>query len=237
MKKVNSIILALVMLVSVSACGKKDVKKTDPNVGVEDAGYYVIEKAIENGETVTAEEFAETDHEEEEGELPFTVATDKPASPASGGDSVGDVSGERINTGIIGALCPEGWKSYDVADYLSDDDQAMDLTRLVFNKGAQTEEDQYSTPAIEISYHDKDSYFTPPQPEEYFVDSPMEWGPVELSGRSWEGFVDLVRGDSYIWAKEGDYHLLVILWQESQENPVFLEDADVEAIISSIGIE
>ena len=71
------------------------------------------------------------------------------------GNAVGNVSGERIDTGIISALCPDGWKSYDVADYFSDDDDAIDPTRLEFHKGAQTPDDQFFKPGIDISYYDK----------------------------------------------------------------------------------
>lgn len=156
---------------------------------------------------------------------------------SSGGDSVGDVSGERISTGVISALCPDGWKSYDVTDFFSDDEDAIDLAGLQFNKGAQTEDDKYLTSGIEISYFDKDSYFMEPTPENYMVDNPEDWGPMELSGRTWIGFKDLDRGDTFIWSQEGDYHLLVTLFIDSSDDKLSMEDAEVQAIISSIGIE
>ena len=60
---------------------------------------------------------------------------------------------------------------------------------------------------------------------------------MELSGRNWQGFKDLDRGDTYIWSKEGDYHLMVIVFIESDGDKLSMEDAEVQAIISSIGIE
>lgn len=160
-----------------------------------------------------------------------------PDQPASGGESVVSGDGERISTGVISALCPDGWKSYDVTDFFSDDEDAIDLARLQFNKGAQTEDDKYLTSGVDISYFDKDSYFMEPTPEVYMVDNPEEWGPMELSGRNWQGFKDLDRGDTYIWSKEGDYHLMVIVFIESDGDKLSMEDAEVQAIISSIGIE
>lgn len=113
-------------------------------------------------------------------------ATEEKAVSQSGGDSVGDITGERINTGIISALCPDGWKSYQVADCFSDDEDAIDLTMLKFHKGAQGEDDKYFTPGVEISYYSKDSYFLEPTPTNYLIDNFEDWGPMELAGRSWK---------------------------------------------------
>ncbi|HZJ83595.1 MAG TPA: hypothetical protein VFD57_07280 [Clostridia bacterium] len=67
MKKVASIILALMMLASLAACGSKDLadKNDDPNVVPSspisngDAGHYVLVEAIEDGETITGDELRE----------------------------------------------------------------------------------------------------------------------------------------------------------------------------------
>ncbi len=70
MKRIGSIILALIMLVSLAACDSKDgADKGDgpdvvniapsPSIASEDAGYYVLVEAIEGGETVTGNELQE----------------------------------------------------------------------------------------------------------------------------------------------------------------------------------
>lgn len=67
MKKLASIILVLIMLINLLACGNKDATgnsdepnvETSPSKTVENPGYYVLVEAIEDGETMTGDKLRE----------------------------------------------------------------------------------------------------------------------------------------------------------------------------------
>lgn len=169
-------------------------------------------------------------------ELDYVSSVKKDTNSGSNKDGIGDISGERINTGIISALCPDGWKSYDVTDYFSDDD-AVDLTRLEFHRGAETEDDKFFKAGVNIDYFDKNSYFSEPKPSDYGAENFEILEDKEFSGRTWQGFIDLDTSSTYIWTKEADYYLSAVIYIASDEDSISIEDPEVEAIIASIGIQ
>lgn len=150
--------------------------------------------------------------------------------------SVADVPGERVDAGNISALCPEGWKSYPVADIFSDDDDAVDPDALEFRKGAESEDDKYLTPGLKITYYGEDYSLMDIDSENYFGGKFEVWGPVGLGGRTWEGLVGLENDEKFaiVQAKGGDDKFDAMIQLEDGGQIISLEDDDVLAILASI---
>ena len=109
-----------------------------------------------------------------------------------------------------------------------------DTDKLKFNKFAQTEDDQYVTPGMEIRYHGANSTFFRPDKDRF--DNPEVLAPMKIGGRTWEGIAGLSSGNkqALIWAEDGDDEFLIAILLEYGGKKISLQDADVQAIIASI---
>lgn len=151
--------------------------------------------------------------------------------------SVADVTGETIDAGRVSALCPDGWESFGMPDLFSDDKDAMVTNILVFRKGAKSDED-YSNPGIKISYYGENETFYKLNKDDYGESEDLE--PIELGGRTWEGFTGLDSGQKYVWlwtgTSDSNEEFLINFLCEYDGVTISLDDVDVQAIIASIDI-
>lgn len=144
------------------------------------------------------------------------------------------VKGERITTGNVSALCPDGWKSYPVWDLWAEKENTPDKNILKFNKFAKTEDDQHVTPSIEIRYYGLNSSFIEPGKDRF--DDAEDIGPTKIGNRIWKGITGLSwdTKQALIWTEDGDDEFLIAILLEYDGKSISLQDADVQAIIASI---
>lgn len=150
---------------------------------------------------------------------------------------VADISGEIIDTGDISALCPDGWKNYPQNDFFSDDEDAIDTKTLDFRKGAETEDDAYTTPGVTIRFYGVDWDFM--APEDNFEGEFKAWGPMNLNGKIASGLIGLTDSEKfaivYVDVDGGELEVMVQL--EQFEQTISLDDDDVLAILASLEIK
>lgn len=145
-----------------------------------------------------------------------------------------DVSGERVSSGNVSALLPDGWKVYPVWDLWAEKENTPDKDKLKFNKFAKSEDDQHVTPGLEIRYYGMNSTFIEPGKDRF--DEAKDWGPVDIGGRIWKGITGISweSPQALIWTKDGDDEFLVAILLEYGGKKISLQDADVRAILASI---
>lgn len=149
-----------------------------------------------------------------------------------------EIKGEIIDAGQVSALCPEGWVNVPVEDFVStqqEGESILDPTRLQFDKISKSQENEFLTLGVWIYYYPKET-----NTENLFVNSfslkSEAWGPKEIDGRTWEGFVGLDLGErnATIWTEDDNAKFYVRVVLEVDKEKVSLDDADVQAILASI---
>ena len=62
-------------------------------------------------------------------------------------------------------------------------------------------------PGLEIQYYE----FNPDTPSDKFAGKSEVWGPVQIGGRTWQGYIGTERNEASIWAqaKEKDSQIRV----------------------------
>ena len=133
---------------------------------------------------------------------------------------------------------PAGWKAFKMTDMFSSDSDSTDPTKVEICKGGESELDILSHPYMIIYYYDKDSYLSAPSSEWY--DEPVDLEPMEIGGRTWNGFTAKSIGYpiATLWTgEEGEDQFQISIWLEMSEGKIALTDADVQAIIASITVD
>lgn len=161
-------------------------------------------------------------------------STEKTVNSQVAVGSISDVSGKIVNAGNISALCPDGWKSYGVPDYFSDDIDANSKNGLKFQKGAKSLDDQFLTPGLEIQYYEHG--LSPDDPENHYEGKTEKWGPIKLGKYTWKGYIGHDEGLAFLWTNTGSQYsqITVQMNLEEEGKKISIDDADVLAIINSI---
>lgn len=207
MKKIVSITIILCMLFSLLACGENDFK----------GGNVVLEKV---------------DETDVEGIKEVQEVTMVPAS-----EDIGNIKGKIIDPGNITVLCPDGWTSFSIPDYISSEENAKNPNAVDLRKGSEGEGYEYLMPSLEIQYYEHG--FSTDEPTNKYKGKSEEWGPMELAGHKWKGYIGLDEDKAFIWTNiEGGYSQISIrLELESEGVRIGLGDPEVQAIIDSIKIK
>lgn len=159
-------------------------------------------------------------------------------SPATSGKSEpAEVTGEMIHAGELSALCTNGWMNFPVPDLFADDEDAIVPNKLLFRKGAKSQDD-YGKPGISITHYGENETFYELNKDDY-ADS-EELDAINLGGRTWQGFTGLDSGSKYVWLWTGTSdsaeEFLINFMCEYDGVEISLDDADLQAIIASIAI-
>lgn len=162
--------------------------------------------------------------------------------PSNGNDSdqsteqtTTEIKGETYDAGSVSALVPEGWKAFPVVDAFSDEENATVPDKLNVCKGGETDLDLFSHPYIQITYFDPGTDMMNLSSSWY--DDPVELDPITTGDKTWNGFSAASLGSklTVLWTGEiGGDQFQVTLWTETDNGTISLEDADVQAILSSI---
>ena len=157
------------------------------------------------------------------------------AAPASnGGAGTAQTSGETFDAGNVNALVPEGWMAFTASDLLDEYEGDTNTNSFSIYKGAQYEFDQLTKPGLQITYYDKDTTMMEPWKDLY--EDTEDISPFTLGAYTWEGFTG--KSSDYpiavLWTEDGDEQFQVNIWLENGGQKLTLEDADVQAILTSI---
>ncbi len=200
-RKILAFLLAVVMLVGMTACAKGGGKAGG---GASDGG---ASQGAVSGENSGKENGA----------------------PA-------EIKGETYETSLISALCPEGWMAFHKADFFEEyPDEPGDPHGLRIHKGAKEELDQLSTPGIQVDYYPEDTEMY--DSKEFYEDA-KELEPFTTGDYTWEGFSATSAGMKLmVLTVREPYQLEVTIFPELGDQTISLDDADVQAILSSITVK
>ena len=161
------------------------------------------------------------------------VDAGKPSSTEVVIADIKNITGTVIDPGNITILCPQGWTNFFIPDYISGSDKNPNGLELY--KGNEAEGYQYLMPGLEIQYYE----FNPDTPSDKFAGKSEVWGPVQIGGRTWQGYIGTDRNEASIWAqaKEKDSQIRVQIMFEAEGVEISLNDAEVQAILASIKIK
>ncbi len=160
---------------------------------------------------------------------------DSSPSDISVSADISNIKGKTINAGNISLLCPDGWVSFTIPDYISSEENAVNPNGLDLRKGSEGEGYEWMMPMVEVQYYE---HGWNDKPENNYGGKSEEWGPVELGGRTWKGFIGIDDEKAIIWTKaNSEYSQIVVRMElEAEGVEISLNDADVQAIISSIEV-
>ncbi len=196
MKKFSYVLLAVCLILSFTACGKKN------------------EKEGTKAETTTQE-------------------ADKETNEAVSADTADVVVGEDYDTGNFKVSVPKGWKHFPQHDMFSDDKDALNPNMLQIAKGAESELDVFSKPSITITYSGPDSDLSLIKD---VYDNVEDMEDVVTGEHTWKVFRGESAGYKIFMLFEDRDHIqyqAYIIYEAGNEK-IDLNDADVQAILSSI---
>ena len=164
-------------------------------------------------------------------------ASESGASTSSVNADISNVKGKIIDPGNITLLCPDGWTSFSIPDYLSSQANAKNPNGIDLRKGSEGEGYEYLMPSLEIQYYEHG--FSSDEPTNKYEGKSENWGPIELGGHVWKGFIGLDEDKAFIWTNiGGGYSQITIrLELEAEGVRIGLGDAEVQAIINSIKVK
>ena len=166
----------------------------------------------------------------------LTACGGKTEAGTAGSDGSADAApqGETMSTENFRVLVPDGWKGFEVSDFTSDEEGAMDPNSLQICKDGETELDIFTKPYVQIfHYGPEDTMYTP---DSSWYDDVEDLEPMTIGDRTWNGFtgssLDVPMAVLWTEGAEHSYQLNIVL--ESSEGSITLDDADFQAIVASI---
>ena len=216
MKIIIALILLVSMVFNLAACSDKGEK--DSSAGDDPEAYI----DSETGDSPLEDEEKPSDSD-------ISLSIPNP--------DIGNIKGRTLDPGNITLLCPEGWTSFSIPDYLSSEDNAKNPNGIDLRKGSEGEGYQYLMPSLEIQYYEHG--FSSDEPTNNYEGKSENWGPIELGGQIWKGFIGLDQDKAFIWTNiGGGYSQITIrLELEAEGVKIGLGDAEVQAIIDSIKVK
>ena len=203
MKKFSYVLLAVCLILSFTACGKKNEKEGTKND--------TAQEATAQGNS--------------------TQDTSKEGSDAVPAEAA--IVGEEYDTGNFKVVVPNGWKHFPQHDMFSDDKNALNPNMLQIAKGAESELDVFSKPSITITYSGPDSDLSLIKD---VYDNVEDMEDVVTGDHTWKVF----RGESsgykifMLFEDQGKIQYQAYIIYEAGNDKIDLNDADVQAILSSI---
>ena len=143
------------------------------------------------------------------------------------------VTGELIDTGVIQAICPDGWYNIEVYDYFSEP-AGIDTSMLRFQKFS---DDRWSNlPFVSISFFGTSSYNMSYEDQLGYYDNAKLLQPFMIEDTVWEGLTYPL-GDSVVEvliSPQNVDEFSVLIQLEGYGEVITLEDDDVLTILTSI---
>lgn len=160
--------------------------------------------------------------------------TSSPAAtetPATAGNST---AGEVYDTGNFKVLVPDGWTAFPQHDVFNDDPNAINPNMIQLGKGATSDMDLYSKPAITINYAGKSTSMMAPSRD--FYEDVADMADVTTGDHTWSAFSCVSMGQKLymLFEDQGKIQFQAAVTYETSGGNVSLDDADVQAILASI---
>lgn len=153
------------------------------------------------------------------------------AQAPAGGSST---AGEAYDTGNFKVLVPDGWKAFPQHDVFSDDPNAMNPNIIQIGKGAASDMDLYSKPAITVNYAGRGTTMMAPSRD--FYDDVEDMADITTGDHVWSAFRCVSMGQKLymLFEDQGKIQFQAAVTYETDGGSVSLDDADVRAILASI---
>ena len=159
------------------------------------------------------------------------MSTAAPVQTAAPG---GAATGEFYDTGNFKVLVPDGWKAFPQHDVFNDDPNAMNPNIIQIGKGAASDMDLYSKPAITINYAGKGTTMMAPSMD--FYDDVEDMPDVTTGSHKWSVFRCVSMGQKLymLFEDQGKLQFRAAVTYETDGGSVSLDDTDVRAILDSV---
>lgn len=171
----------------------------------------------------------------------MAVMTFSMAGCGSSGSSSGakteaeQVKGEVYETSVMSVLVPDGWMVFPKADIFEEyPDEPGNPNGMQIYKGAEDEIDAFTKPGLTIDYYNSDT--TMVSPKSYYSDA-EDITPFTTGDYTWEGFTATSLDKPLTVLISNDPQIQVSVWTDNDDGTISVDDADVQAILSSITIK
>ena len=147
-----------------------------------------------------------------------------------------EVKGTISDTGVIKALCPDGWKSFSVPDLKAAGPDVVSKNALRFVKNGKEKEDLLTNAFIEIEYYSSENDIKEIEAEKWY-DNLVKIDSLVTGEHEWKGYSGITMGTSFVYLEtqnSGDAYTIMLFTHDGSENSVSLYDAEVQAILKSI---
>ena len=148
------------------------------------------------------------------------------------------IHGIIVDAGEVNALCPDGWNSVGMPDLSAADPDAMLTDALRFVKGGSAQEDLLKDAFIEIRYYKSEDSVPEIEPQKWY-DNIADTGEISTGNYTWSGYSGLSMGVPFVYLQtktDSAVFTATLYSQEGTAYPASVNDADVQAILYSIGI-
>ncbi len=148
------------------------------------------------------------------------------------GKGVEDMS-ELVTTGVIEAICPEGWLNSPVYDIFAEKPNVLNPNQICFLKEAKQPDEYFSCPAVRINYHGENNTLL--DCSGMYTD--VERVAFERNGVRWVGFLGYYGTyQNGILQIEGKDNMSLSLCLTNERCSFTIEDEDFLSILDSIRI-
>ena len=165
---------------------------------------------------------------------PAAASSAEATSPEKTNDAAPSTTGEFYDTGNFKVLVPGGWKAFPQHDVFNDDPEVMNPNILQIGKGATSDMDLYSKPAITINYAGRSTSMM--APSRGFYENVLDMDDVTTGNHTWSAFSCESMGQKLymLFEDQGKIQFQAAVTYETSGGSVSLDDADVQAILASI---
>ena len=144
-------------------------------------------------------------------------------------------SGTIVDTGVIKAVCPDGWNSSDAFDITSSSSETDENTIVFVKDGTSVSEGK---PYIKVTYYANDEDVKFPKSTDY--DNSQDTGSVYIGSYTWNGFTASVSNHGFTCMKSttDDGTFVMYLWMHTGEAVQSqISDEDVKLILQSLAVD
>lgn len=148
------------------------------------------------------------------------------------------ITGKTYDTGVVSALCPEGWLAMTKTDVLSEDGNAKDPNGLILAKGAASENDLLGSPSIQFTYYPDSMNMSDFESMKQFYENVVDLDPITVGGNTLKGF-QYGEGNEAIYWMEAPFCLQITVAYVGifGGDSISITDADVQAILASFALD
>jgi len=153
-----------------------------------------------------------------------------------------EITGEIYSTGEFQALVPKGWRSFPVTDPF-EEDRPVKSDCFFLNKGGESQWHVFEKPYIRLEHFYPDEQMDVSEPDPELWQNVEEYPSMQFGELIWNGYAaDNYHGRAHmgrfavLWTENDGQKYQALICFRSGGHTISLEDADVQAILASVGL-